>query len=66
VYDTTYIQVTASTSEEMKMGLIGQEITIIETNYLNILNVETIAIWIASCFNNISKDRLYSNWRLDC
>jgi|TARA_B100000959_G_scaffold83197_1_gene88640 hypothetical protein len=41
VYDTTYIQVTASTSEEMKMGLIGQEITIIETNYLNILNVES-------------------------
>ena len=40
-YDTSYFQVSYSTTEEMKMGLIGQEITVIETNYLYVLDTES-------------------------
>lgn len=40
-YDTTYLQVSYSTSDEMKMGLVGQEITIIETSYMYVLNIDS-------------------------
>tara|TARA_B110000240_G_scaffold193632_1_gene239780 strand:- start:1426 stop:2343 length:918 start_codon:yes stop_codon:yes gene_type:complete len=42
-YDTTYFEVSfsSSISEEKKMGLIGQEITIIKTKYDYVLNFES-------------------------
>ena len=40
-YDSTYIKVDYNTTEEMKMGLVGQEITVLKTNYVYVLDFNT-------------------------
>lgn len=40
-YDSTYIQVDYSTTEEMKKGLIGQDITVLKTSYVYVLDFLT-------------------------